>query len=195
VGRAAVLGGVLGVTGPLSGKLLEVQDNDTVNWLPADAESTQVFNQTAAFRNPDEVPAIVVYERAGGITAADRAAAAADAAAFRDLDLVESDVVGPIPSEDGEALQLLVPVNLDANGWNKLPVLMEDMQARAAPREPGLTFYITGPAGVNADFAKAFEGIDGRLLYAALAVVIVILLLTYRSRSCGCCPSSPRVSR
>ena len=41
--------------------------------------------------------------------------------------------------------------------------------------------YVTGPAGVNADFAKAFEGIDGTLLYAALAVVIVILLVTYRS--------------
>ena len=38
-----------------------------------------------------------------------------------------------------------------------------------------------GPVGVNADFAEAFEGIDGTLLYSALAVVIVILLFTYRS--------------
>ncbi|HEX6937544.1 MAG TPA: MMPL family transporter, partial [Actinomycetes bacterium] len=47
--------------------------------------------------------------------------------------------------------------------------------------EPGLQMHVTGPAGFSADFAKAFEGIDGTLLYAALAVVIVILLLTYRS--------------
>jgi RND superfamily putative drug exporter len=78
-------------------------------------------------------------------------------------------------------MQLIVPVNLDANGWNELPKLVEDMRAKAAPRDPGLSFHVTGPAGVNADFAKAFEGIDGTLLYAAMTVVIVILLLTYRS--------------
>ena len=40
---------------------------------------------------------------------------------------------------------------------------------------------LTGPAGIAADSAEAFEGIDGTLLYTTLVVVIVILLLTYRS--------------
>ncbi|MGH8968653.1 MAG: MMPL family transporter [Actinomycetes bacterium] len=172
---------VLAAAGPLAGKLIDVQDNDTVNWLPGSAESTQVYRLTAAFQNPDEVPAIVVYERPGGITDADQAAAAADAKTFATLDLVEGKVTGPIRSDDGQALELLVPVNLDANGWNKLPALVEDMTEQAAPREAGLSMHITGPAGVNADFAKAFEGIDGALLYSALAVVIIILLITYRS--------------
>ncbi|MGH8892948.1 MAG: MMPL family transporter [Actinomycetes bacterium] len=172
---------VLAVAGPLAGKLTGVQENDTVNWLPGNAESTQVYALAGEFTNPDEVPAVVVYERPSGITDADQAAVAADARTFATFGLVEGEVVGPIPSQDGQALELLVPVNLDANGWNKLPALVDKMEAKAAPRDPGLSMYVAGPAGVNADFAKAFEGIDGALLYSALAVVIVILLVTYRS--------------
>ena len=46
---------------------------------------------------------------------------------------------------------------------------------------PGLSMNVTGPAGYAADMSNAFKGIDGTLLYAAVAVVVVILLLTYRS--------------
>ena len=45
----------------------------------------------------------------------------------------------------------------------------------------GCGVHVTGPGGIAADSGKAFAGIDGKLLYVTLAVVIVILLLTYRS--------------
>jgi RND superfamily putative drug exporter len=41
--------------------------------------------------------------------------------------------------------------------------------------------YVGGPAASAADQIKIFKGIDSTLLYATLAVVIVLLLLTYRS--------------
>jgi RND superfamily putative drug exporter len=41
--------------------------------------------------------------------------------------------------------------------------------------------YVTGPAGYFADFSKVFSGFDSTLLYITAAIVIVILLLTYRS--------------
>ena len=41
--------------------------------------------------------------------------------------------------------------------------------------------HVTGPIGFGADSSEAFAGIDGKLLYAAMAVVILILLITYRS--------------
>jgi putative drug exporter of the RND superfamily len=41
--------------------------------------------------------------------------------------------------------------------------------------------YIGGPAASAADEVKIFKGIDTTLLYATLGVVIVLLLLTYRS--------------
>ena len=47
----------------------------------------------------------------------------------------------------------------------------------------GLTVHIAGPLGYAADSGKAFKGIDGTLLFSALAVVIVLLLITYRSPS------------
>ena len=40
---------------------------------------------------------------------------------------------------------------------------------------------MTGPAASAADSVKIFKGIDSTLLYATLGVVIVLLLLTYRS--------------
>ena len=41
--------------------------------------------------------------------------------------------------------------------------------------------HVTGPAANAADELKIFKGIDTTLLFATLAVVIVLLLLTYRS--------------
>jgi putative drug exporter of the RND superfamily len=46
---------------------------------------------------------------------------------------------------------------------------------------PGATAYVTGPGGVFADFANGFAGIDGLLLLAAFGVVLLILLVVYRS--------------
>jgi RND superfamily putative drug exporter len=47
--------------------------------------------------------------------------------------------------------------------------------------DAGLSVYIAGPAGYDADSAKAFGGIDHSLLIATILVVIFILFLVYRS--------------
>ena len=51
----------------------------------------------------------------------------------------------------------------------------------AAEASPHRLAFVTGPAGIFADFSAAFEGIDGLLLLAAFGVVLVILLVVYRS--------------
>lgn len=65
---------VLAVLGPLAGKFTDVQENETSSWLPESAESTQVLDEFGNFGDPDVVPAVIVYERSGGLTAADRQA-------------------------------------------------------------------------------------------------------------------------
>ena len=55
------------------------------------------------------------------------------------------------------------------------------MHSIGSSGDPGLRVYVTGPAASAADSVKIFKGIDSTLLYATLAVVIVLLLLTYRS--------------
>lgn len=172
---------VVALLGPLAGKLTGAQDNEAKSWLPADAESTEVLDVATGFVSSDTIPAVIVYERTSGLTADDLEAVAADAQEFGTLDTLDGDVIGPIPSQDGQAAQIIVPLNLGSEGWNLAADAVDDLRATAEDGAGDLDVYVTGPAGSAADSSAAFEGIDGTLLYAAVAVVIVILLITYRS--------------
>ena len=167
---------------PLAGALTDEQNNEVSSWLPGDAESTLALNQQIEMgSDPNVIPAVVVYERTDGLRPADIAAVQEDAQTFGQLDDLEGAVVGPFPSEDGQAAQLVVPLNVGSDGWEAIAPLVDDMRAEASDGPDGLEAYVTGQAGFAADSSEAFAGIDGTLLYAALGVVIVILLLTYRS--------------
>ncbi|WP_240808613.1 hypothetical protein [Actinomadura geliboluensis] len=109
--------------GPLAGKLGDVEENDAAAWLPAGAESTQVVELEEQFRKDETMPAVIVYERSGGITTADRAKAAADVGALQKLPGAQK-VAGPFPSQDGKALQTLVPltdVDITAASTRRVP--------------------------------------------------------------------------
>jgi putative drug exporter of the RND superfamily len=175
---------VLAVAGPLAGKLNSAQQNDASSWLPQNAESTQVVELAKRFAPSDVFPALVVYERPNGtITPADQAKAAADAKRFATVKDVTGKVIGPVPSQDGRALQVLVPVRVaeEGNGWEELAPRIEQMRSIAKADAGGLGAYVTGPAGYFADFSEVFSGFDATLLYVTAAIVVVILLLTYRS--------------
>jgi RND superfamily putative drug exporter len=168
---------------PLANKLTSVEDNQMQSWLPGDAESTKVLEVTERFRSSNEIPAIVVYEKQSGLSQANLASIAEQTRKFGDVERVDRDVVGPIPSAEQpnpQAAQVIVPINAGKDGWDKLPGIVDQLRGIATAND-GMSVYVTGPAGMGADQAEAFGGIDGALLYAALAVVIVILLITYRS--------------
>jgi putative drug exporter of the RND superfamily len=170
--------------GPLAGKLSGAENNQSSSWLPTNAESTKVLNISAGFQSNNLVPAVLVYERDSGVTAADLAKAKTDAADFAKTAVVpyaSGSVVGPIPSKDGKALETIVQINMGTEGWNALSPAVDAIRSQASSGDPGLTVHITGPGGVGADQSAAFKGIDGVLLYATVSVVIVLLLLTYRS--------------
>ncbi|KQZ90928.1 hypothetical protein ASD62_04965 [Phycicoccus sp. Root563] len=164
-----------------AGKLQGVLNNEAVAWLPANAQSTQVVKQIEAFQSKNEFPAVIVYERADGLTAADTQAVTAQVAKFDALAPVKNDSVGPIPSKDGKAIQVIVPVDAGDAGWDSLGATVKDLRTIAQDRPDGLSMQVTGPVGFSADSSEAFSGIDGKLLYSAMTVVIIILLLTYRS--------------
>jgi RND superfamily putative drug exporter len=164
------------VLGSFAGKLQDAQKNDAAAWLPAAAESTQVVKLEERFRSSDTSLAVVVYERPTGITAADKAQAQADAAAFARLPGAAGAAQGPFPSNDGKALQTLVPVV-----GEKVIDFTDPARELVKRGPPGLISHVTGPAGSGADSIKVFESLDGILLMAAGIVVIVMLLLIYRS--------------
>jgi putative drug exporter of the RND superfamily len=172
---------VLAVAAPMAGKLSGVEKNDNSAWLPGNAEATKVSDLQKQFQPDDIAPALIVYERDGGITAADQARATADAQAFAAVPGLAGQVSGPVPSKDKAALETVVPIKVDSAGWDKIVDSTDAIKKITGTGTDGLKVYLTGPAGNAADSAGAFNGIDGTLLYTTLIVVAVILLITYRS--------------
>ncbi|MFC5181273.1 MMPL family transporter [Actinomadura harenae] len=180
------------IASPLAGRLVHVQKNDASSWLPKNAESTEAFKLSKPFVPSDEYPAVVVYERAGGaVTAADRAKATADAAALKAVTgkskgqprrPIVASVQGPVVSRDGRALQTIVNVKVGSSGWDLLGAGVKDFRGITRNGNPaGLSAHVTGPAGYGGDFGNVFGGFDKTLLLITAAIVILILLLTYRS--------------
>jgi RND superfamily putative drug exporter len=191
--------GVSGVGGPLVGRLSEVQKNDNASFLPAKAESTEVMNEVAKFSDTESLPFIIVMEGGGKVSPEQQASVQRFVTALPGLaldlpgkpplsDYLTETPKAAIPSQDGSALLLVVPMNAVTSAkavGDTAPLFAAADALRAAVKTQvtpsGLTPYLTGPGGVTADFVTAFAGIDGILLVVALCVVFLILLVVYRS--------------
>jgi RND superfamily putative drug exporter len=171
-----VIGGTLG---PYAGKLGEVATNEQSSFLPQSAESTQVLEQEAAFEKDQTIPAIVVWTaRQGGVSAEQRAAAQRTLASMQGIPYVTGAPSPVVPSKDGAALTGVVQVRSDVGEHSKDTV--DDIRAAAA-QVPGTRAYVAGPAATQADLSDAFSGVDTMLIGVAVLVVLLILLLVYRS--------------
>ncbi|WP_215451000.1 MMPL family transporter [Streptomyces sp. ATCC 21386] len=176
---------VLFVVASFATKLTDAQDNDAASWLPGSAESTQVLEISEGFR-PEQIPAVVVYARESGLTAEDRATIEADVRELKQLTahkIIGDQTRGPVYDRavDPRAAQVYVPITMDEKGWERIAPAVDSIREDVGEGGDGLAVHITGPGGTSADFSEAFEGIDSTLLLSAMAVVIVMLLLTYRS--------------
>ncbi|WDV30853.1 MMPL family transporter [Streptomyces sp. AD16] len=171
--------GVGGTLGPYAGKLGEVATNDQAAFLPQSAESTRVSEEQKAFSADEALPALVVWTaKDGGRLPADaREAATGTLASLADADFTAGRPSPALASEDGEALEGVVPLRTDLDELQ--PVLDEIKEA--AGKVPGTEAVIAGPAASQADLSDAFAGIDGLLLGVALIAVLLILLVVYRS--------------
>ena len=167
------------VLGSLAGKLQGAEKNDSSAYLPSSAESTQELNEQNLFQSQNLNPALVVYVRDTGVTAADIRKAEADAHYFASLPAVDGRVAAPVVSSDRKAIETVVGADLGYN--SDLSGFVSNLKSTAIKGDAGLSVYVGGPAASAADELKIFKGIDSTLLYATLAVVIVLLLLTYRS--------------
>jgi putative drug exporter of the RND superfamily len=183
-GKWVVLGAWLllfGVFGWLAGFIQRVEDNNQTNWMPSGAQSTRAVRLAdRQFPAAATSPLIIVYGRDGGLTAADRATVERDRA--RLARLADGPVAGPDFSADGAAALLTLPVataRLDSGQVNQ--VVAEARRSVRADPPAGLVVKATGPAAARADGAAANAQIDRTLTLAAVAVVALLLLLTYRS--------------
>jgi RND superfamily putative drug exporter len=174
--------------GSLTSKLADVQNNEASTWLPGSAESTKVSEELADTVDPNNIPTLIVYSRDGGLTDEDKAAIQEQATELGDIKGVTGEVLTPEQaaaaglggySEDGAVAVTSLTFNFGTNGWNDIPAAAD--QIRDIAQIDGVTVHLAGYGGQAADAAEAFEGIDTNLILITFLVVIVILLLTYRS--------------
>jgi len=185
---------VLFAIGPLAGKFEDAQENDPGDYLPANAESVKTLERLDGFPSDGRAEAIVVFHRAGGLTVRDRAAIARVRTAVNErvrpaINAERSDTVaetGPAQISGDGATALLrtsitVPEEASGDAEDLLTDTPEDIKDQLDSLPSGLEAKVTGPAGFAADAVEVFNDINGTLLFATAGLVLVLLIVIYRS--------------
>ena len=173
---------LVALAAPLGTKFQNAQQNDPSAFLPGGAESVRSLDQQRRFPSGAETPAVTVFHRDGGLTAADRQTIAAFA------DRLSADPVAhshqtspPVPSRDGTSALVVTPLAVSGDA-GALTSAVDEIRSRAhSERKPGFQVEVSGPAGYSTDAIKVFSGINTTLFAAALVLVLVLLVLIYRS--------------
>src|SRR4051812_41081736 len=172
-----------GVGGAFASKFEKAQKNETSSFLPGDTESVQALDAVKRFPGGETAAAVTVVSQAEGrLDLARVKALVDDLNRRRPRDTLESQ--GPIPSKDGRAALVITPVQATADSGDSQRFLdtVDDIRNRAhALRGDGREVEVTGAAGFGADAVKVFSNINGTLLFAAGGLVLVLLILIYRS--------------
>ena len=185
-----ILTAVLTITAP---KLSEVGITDQSQFLPSNTESARARDIIETkFENVEESPSsiiIVTYNEAGlSQEDMDRSRAIYEY-------LVSSDapqaVSGVFTVFDSEALQstlvssdnttMLMTVEFSVPALDDMATqAIDDIRAQIG-QQPGTTFYLTGTAGLLKDLFDSVQNTISRTTWVTIILVIVLLLIIYRS--------------
>jgi RND superfamily putative drug exporter len=176
---------------PLGSKLQDETRDDTASFLPESAESTRVVETLDSdFPTKETSQGIIVYQRDGGLTEADKQTIAADAQKLEALPKNELPLLSPPlqpfgpkasaqqVSGDGSLAYtvLVVPTNFDKSAdWGKL------VRDTTGSEADGMQIKLTGDLGFNTDADEVFSDIDTKLLLATVLLVLVLLGAIYRA--------------
>ena len=169
------------VGGLFSPKFEDAQENDTVSFLPGDTESVQSLKAVQQYPGGELAPAVIIYRRDGGLTAADRKRVADDRA-FIDAQRFEATLPTSEPtfSPRGDAAILTTPIRATGEAEILLDAV-GGIRDRVSGEFDGLEVDVTGAGGFSADAIEIFDSINGTLLYAAAGIVLLLLIVIYRS--------------
>ncbi|MFI6860657.1 MMPL family transporter [Streptomyces sp. NPDC050421] len=170
---------VIAIAGPLAGKLGDVQVNRAVDYLPASADSTQVAKIQDTLPGGESTDLVLVYHRDGGLTAADRAAAARQTAEVAGGHTLSAPPRA-VPSEDGATLMYPVSTTEPGQDDEARTAFVDDVRDTARGGG-GLSVEVGGPGALNVDAQEVYGSLGGPLLYTTVAVVAILLILIYRS--------------
>ena len=178
---------------PLAPSLSDVTNNDSSTFLPDDAETTEVDRLVKERFPSDTTPAILVFHNPDGLTdeqkgfaktigewaASDDAPDNIDAEGIVSVYTVPQAAEGLI-SEDGTTMTMIVGVTGEPNSDAYLDAIRAIReQADAAP--DGVDVSVSGPGGLILDLISVFSQIDVFLTLVTAALVLVLLIVIYRS--------------
>ncbi|MFC7304097.1 MMPL family transporter [Streptomyces monticola] len=165
---------------PFAGKLGDVQQDRAVDYLPDGADSTQVARIQDSLPGGEATEVVLVYQRAAGLTGADRAAAQRQVTEIASAHELTGGAPKGVASKDGTTLMVPVASNEPGTDEEAKSAFVEDIREKAGGGD-GLSVEVGGPGALQADMGEVFESIDGTLMIATALVVTVLLILTYRS--------------
>src|SRR5215207_5307561 len=169
------------VSAAFAGKFEDAQENETASFLPGKAESVKSLEAVKQYPGGELAPAVIVYERTGGLTAADRARVVADQRSFGEKrPSIALPPARPVFSRDGRAALFSMPIRATGDS-TRFERSMDDIRGRVSGDKGGLTVKVTGAAGYGADAVKVFGSINGTLLGVTALIVLVLLVVIYRS--------------
>lgn len=169
---------VAGVGGPYFGRVSEVSSNDQTSYLPATADATLVAVKLEDFRDSNVIPAVALFVSETPFTDQQSAEVQSALSTLGSAQGLADPPSPPISSEDGMALQAFIALDTKEDIADSVAALASQLE-RELPAT--ITVYVAGPAALTADLLGAFAGIDGILLAVALAAVLIILVVVYRS--------------
>lgn len=143
------------------------------------------------FPNDQGTPGILVFHNPSGDIAIDEVRQIIDGLIAANIEGIDTIIdIGQLPppalagftSEDQSTM--IVPMNLEAGLGNRDYANINDEATKIGTeiaRGMSTEFYITGPAGIAGDTVKLFEKADFVLLAATIGIILILLVLIYRS--------------
>lgn len=186
-----IIAGVLMVIAP---SLSSIYNNSDTQDLPTNAQS-QVAQRVLLqeFPNSHGTPAVLVFHNPGGLNADDKTRAK------QVSDWLTSDqkptAVGQVLSiftvpqaasqlisQEGTTMTMVVTLN-GSTSDTSFQNSVKDIRNYVKSATAGSTVkaYVTGPAGVIADAVSIFASTDVKLILATVLLVLILLILLYRS--------------
>lgn len=172
---------IAGAAGPIGGGFEDAQQNDPASYLPDGSESVAALRAAERLPSGDVREAVVAYRRAGGLTGADRRAIERHRASLAVDPPPASRPPGPpLLAPDGAAALLVVPIT--PRGDNEVLTDATDRVRELTADVPaGLAVKVTGQAGFQTDALDVFDDLNATLLATTGTLVLLLLILIYRS--------------
>lgn len=160
--------------------------------LPDEAQSIIAQNKLDEyFPNDQGTPGIYVFHNPDGDLVVEDVTTIIDGIKAGNIEGIEDIVdISKLPlqataaflSEDQSTM--IIPVNLEPGLGSAEYAEINDKATEIGTeiaKDLTTDFYITGPAGIAGDTTKLFESADLKLLFATIGIILVLLIIIYRS--------------